>query len=426
MLFSLETFYNPHLTDGATRLDTVITVTSTASASGAPSKSLKKVFGYMIDTSGSMDGQKMSSAKLALRQQINMLSESDWFFIISYHSTASVLVQLTQATVQAKSIAHDRVQKLSAGGGTVMSLALQAAKKQFAMAGEALAYAQFVTDGQNDNRDHAELMNTVEACKGHFQCDAWGIGTDWDAKQLREIALPLLGTADAVPDPEKLDHIFRAALARAMSRGIADVRLRLQTPKTCKVISVKQQLPEIVDLTAMSRSFDDKNIDVPLGAWGAESRDYYVVLELAAQAEGEEMMAFRPKIVYTENGQEVIADGARVIVTWTGDDSLSTRINDQVAHYSGQQELSRSISEGLEAKNRGDLDQATVLLGRAYKLARDSGNDDVTQRIKKVVEVVDEDAGTVRIKAGNNKAADMELDMGGTRTVRRRPAASST
>jgi hypothetical protein len=80
--------------------------------------------------------------------------------------------------------------------------------------------------------------------------------------------------------------------------------------------------------------------------------------------------------------------------------------------------LASSIKEGLEAKARGDIDQATVLLGKAAKIAHDSGNEEVTQRLKKVVDVVDIDQGTVRLKSGSNKAADLELDMGMGRTVR--------
>jgi hypothetical protein len=425
MAFTLESFYNANLAVGATRLDAVISVTADAAATGS---SLKKVFGYMVDRSGSMGenrGQKMQSAKLALRQQINMLGPDDWFFIIAYDAEAQVLVPLSQVTPESRARAQDLVQRISPDGGTVMSRALMEAKAQFEKAGPCIAYAQFVTDGQNDPSDKGRIEYAVNACKGSFQCDAWGIGLDWNAGQLRAIANPLLGTADAVPDPERLDAVFKAALAKAMSRGVADVRLRLQTPGTCRIVSIKQQLPEIVDLTPMVRKVDERNVEVPLGSWGAETRDYYLVATLEPQGAGEEMMAFRPKVVCSDQGAETVVDGGRVIVTWTEDEALSTRISDQVAHYTGQQELSDSIKEGLEAKNRGDLDQATVLFGRAVKLAAQSGNDEITERLKKVVDIVDVGEGTVRLKGGNTKAADLELDMGGTRTVRRRPVAAT-
>lgn len=178
--------------------------------------------------------------------------------------------------------------------------------------------------------------------------------------------------------------------------------------------------PEIQDLMMLTKKIDEKNVDVPIGSWGEESRDYQLGFELQPQDEGEEMMACRTKIVYSVNGREVVVDGQRIIATWTSDESLTARINPQVAHYTGQEELANSIKEGLEAKSRGDIDEATMLLGKAVKIAVESGNEEVTMRLKKVVDVVDVEQGTVRLKSGNNKAADLELDMGGTRTIRKR------
>jgi hypothetical protein len=109
-----------------------------------------------------------------------------------------------------------------------------------------------------------------------------------------------------------------------------------------------------------------------------------------------------------------------VIATWTSDATLATRISPQVAHYTGQQELADSIREGLAARERGDVDQATKLLGNAAKIAASSGNEEVTRRLKHVVDIVDAPQGTVRLKTAVSKADELVLDMGGTRTVKRK------
>ena len=90
----------------------------------------------------------------------------------------------------------------------------------------------------------------------------------------------------------------------------------------------------------------------------------------------------------------------------------------QVAHYTGQEELASAIQEGLEARASGDMDAATKHLGRVAKLASDSGNDGATHRLSKVVDIVDADHGTVRLKAKVEKADEMDLDLGSTRTSR--------
>ena len=426
--FTVESFFNPHLALGASRLDVIITATAhDAAGSSGQSALQKKAVAYLVDTSGSMDsGNKLPMAKVALRQAIEVLDEDCLFSIITFNSQAYVVVSLTPATRVNKSAAHEKVKQLQAVGGTCMSTALWAAQKEFAKAKDAIPYAQFLTDGENNSSDTEDLDNALKACEGRFICDCWGIGVQWRPDELRKIAGQLLGTADAVPDPDHLEAKFQEALSRVLSKGIGDVRLRLQLPNTSKIVSVKQMSPEIVDLLKLVRKVDERNTDVPIGAWSSgESRDYYVAFQLEPQGEGEELMACRPKLVYSQNGSEITTDGQRIVAEWTSDVALSAKIEPNVAHYTGQEELADAIREGLEAKSRGNIDQATLLLGKAAKIAIATGNDEVTARLKKVVDVIDADSGTVRLKSTANKGAELELDMGGTRTVRRRPAAQS-
>jgi hypothetical protein len=424
MKFTAESFFNPHLAVGSSRVDAVITVTATGDGGlGTVKREGKTLIVFALDVSGSMDGDKLQQTKHATRVGINALDEDCYFSVIAFSTQARVLIPATRATQDAKQAANSAVQSLRADGGTAMSNAIDAALEQSKRLGAAITQIYFVTDGQNDRADAHHLSAALGAAEGKMQANCWGVGTDWEPSDLRLIAGHLLGTADAVPNPEKLDAAFRSALAQGMAKGVGNVRLRLWIPKTVKPITIKQMSPEIVDLLGRCAQVDDKNVDIPLGAWGEESRDYHIVFEMSPQAEGEEMMVCRPKILYTENGAEVPVDGQRIVATWSADESLTTRINAQVAHYTGQEELASSIKEGLEAKARGDLDQATVLFGKAAKIAFETGNDEVTSRLKKVVDVIDESEGTVRLKSGASKGDDMELDMGGTRTVRRKPAA---
>jgi hypothetical protein len=428
MQFAVDAFFNPYLAVGESRLDAIITVTASDSASGATQSVRKsKAVAYLVDTSASMaDGNKMQMARIALWQAVGLLDEDCLFSIITFDTHAHVVVSMRPATRANKDSARERITQLGAQGGTSMSTALRAALGEFAKAGDAIPYAQFLTDGENNQQDAIDLDRALNECEGRFTCDCWGVGVQWRPDELRKIAGQLLGTADAVPDPDHLEARFREALARVLSKGIGDVRLRLQFPKTSKIVSIKQMSPEIVDLMKLASPIDERNTDVPTGAWSAgESRDYHIAFALEPQSEGEELMACRPKVVFIQDGGEVVSEGQRIVATWTSDESASARIDPNVAHYTGQEELAAAIREGLEAKARGNVDQATVLLGKAAKIAIQTGNDEVTARLKKVVDVIDADAGTVRLKSGANKGAELELDMGGTRTVRRRSAAQN-
>ena len=101
--------------------------------------------------------------------------------------------------------------------------------------------------------------------------------------------------------------------------------------------------------------------------------------------------------VQIDVGGEVVTQGL-VKALWSDDSALTTRINPAVAHYTGQAELAQVIQEGLAAKAGGDEDTATFKLGRAAKLAAETGNEEATQRLKKIVDIEDADTGTVRLK----------------------------
>jgi len=420
MQFKLESFHNPYLPPGTNRVDAVLTVTATNEGL-APMAARSSVIGLIVDVSGSMEGERIESVKFAVRQAIQMLGEQQWFFVVAFSGVASLVSELAQATTMKKASADAAVRRLEARGGTCMSTGLDVARQQFALAPDAIHQAIFLTDGKNSDEDEARLVNMLNQCDGAFQCECRGVGTDWQVKQLQRIALRLLGSAKIIAEPEGIEADFKETLQNNLSRAVSDVRLRLWTPKSATIVAVKQMSPEIATLTDRRIPVDAQSGEYPTGAWGTESRDYYVAIEFSSPGEvGDEMLACRPSIAYMDGGQlqEFKPAEARILATWTPDEALSTRINDHVAHYTGQTELAEAIQKGLEARANGEVEVATKLLGRAAQLAHDSGNEDTTRRLGKVVDIVNAEEGTVRLKQAVNKADEMDLDLGSTRTSR--------
>jgi hypothetical protein len=103
---------------------------------------------------------------------------------------------------------------------------------------------------------------------------------------------------------------------------------------------------------------------------------------------------------------------------WTDDEALSTRINREVAHYTGQAELADAIQEGLAARKAGDIESATAKLGRAVALANKLGNEDTARLLATVVDVDDPVTGTVRLRSQVENLDEMTLDTRSTKTAR--------
>jgi hypothetical protein len=245
------------------------------------------------------------------------------------------------------------------------------------------------------------------------------VGVDWVVDELRSIATALLGTVDIVADPSGLAADFRAMITSSQSRALPDVKLRLWNPQGAVIESLRQVAPEVLDLSATGTASGPLARDFLLGGWTpGESRDYHVRIKVKAGGVGDEMLAGRVSLVLADG---TVATQALVRAVWTDDTEKTTRMDRHVAHYPGQVVLADAIQEGLSAAKAGDEQTATVKLGRAVQLAAASGHGDTMRLLQKVVDVQDAEHGTVRLRRGADKAAEMTLDSRSTRTVRLAP-----
>ncbi|HEX3257417.1 MAG TPA: VWA domain-containing protein [Pseudonocardia sp.] len=422
MTFTVEVDQNSYLPAGVGRVDAIITVRAPDTPVAAPPADALEII--ILDCSTSMSGDRISAARRAAAEAIAQVRDGVAFAVIAGTATAEQVYPATgtaTASARTRAEATAEVQRLRANGataiGTWLALAGQIADRHGVDRPGGVRHAILLTDGQNGERV-AVFQSALDAVVGRFTCDCRGVGTDWRVDELRAIASALLGTVDIVADPAELAADFRAIMAAAMGKTLADLALRLWTPRTARVKFVKQVAPTIEDLTARRTESGNLRGDYPLGSWGAESRDYHVCVELVPGVVGEPALAAaRVSVV---RGDEVLGRGD-VLAQWTDDPALSTRISRGVALYTGQAELAGAIQEGIAAQERGDLRTATARLGRAVELAqavKEATGNDATARLLAEVVDVDPATGTARLRAEASKAARMTLDSRSTVTVR--------
>lgn len=418
-MFTLTTHQNPWLPAGATRAEAVLTVTA-GEAIAAVGDS---VFGLVLDTSGSMQGENLERLQEAAVRALDLLAGETSFFVVAFDDGAKLVQALAPATPENRRLAARRIRELEAGGSTRFSRGLGAARVEVEKRPGARAHVLFLTDGKNDRGDQDSLAQELARCEGVFQADGRGLGTDWEPDQLRQIAERLLGTAEIVPAPADLERDFRATTERALGCAVGDVRLRIATPRSgvVKLTSVRQTSPRILELTGRGAPVDANTFDFPTGAWAkGESRDFLLALECAAGAVGEEMLLARPSVV--AGGQATPVRGTPILAAWTArGDERSALLNSHVAHYTGQVQLSEEIRTGLAARAAGHVDKATELLGNALARAEASGNAEATVRLRELV--TREADGTVSLRAHVDKAKVMDLDLSSIVTARPRRSA---
>ncbi|MGR4878994.1 VWA domain-containing protein [Streptomyces sp. LARHCF249] len=426
--FSVEVYQNEFLPQGGRDVHAIVTVTSTGGAAATRAAAARGAAAVviMVDCSGSMEypPEKMRGAREATAAAVDTLRDGTSFAVIAGTHTAKEVYpgqgRLAVADPVTRAQAKEALRGLSSGGGTAIGTWLRLADGLLRRSPAAIRHGILLTDGRNEHEDPAQLRATLDACAGRFTCDARGVGTDWEVKEVTGIASALLGSADIVADPAHLAEDFTRMMENVMGKEVADVALRLWTPVGAEIQYVKQVAPAVQDLTARRSEAGPRAGDYPTGSWGDESREYHVCVRVPSAGVGQEMLAARASLVLPGAAGEpaaVLAQGL-VRAVWTDDLAASTAINPQVAHYTGQAELAQAIQQGLEARKLGDVGGATAKLGRAVQLASASGNADTAKLLAKVVDVVDAAAGTVRLKAKVADADEMTLETRSTQTVR--------
>ena len=420
--FNAEVYQNEFLPDGGTDVHAVVTVTCTgAGAAGQVGQGDAGEI-VIVDTSGSMGEVNIRMAQQAAAAAIDQIIDGTWFAVIAGTHEARLsfpvrradlaMVQMDSTTRES---AKRAVSSFRADGGTAMGTWLTMATRVFATVPSlAQKHAILLTDGENQHETPEQLTAAILAASGQFQCDCRGVGSAWQVAEVRRIAQALMGTVDIIPTGAQMASTFETLMRRSMGRGVASATLRVWAPQGAQVLFVRQVSPTVEDLTSGRKEINALTGAYPTGSWGDESRDYHVAIRLAAKGIGQEQLAARVQLAI---GEKVVAQGL-VKAMWSDDDTLTTRINPEVAHYTGQTELADAIQEGLAAKAMGDDATATAKLGRAVQLAAETGNDEATAKLKKVVDIDDPNAGTVRLRRSVDKLDEMALDTASTKTTR--------
>jgi hypothetical protein len=412
--FRVSVYQNRYLPEGERVMDAVISVSTTGERRG-PMPSAAQVI--MIDCSGSMGGDKIFEAIRATTTAVDMLRDGVAFAIVAGTDTARMVypTKRTMATASpaTRSAAKAAVHRLDGIGGTAIGTWLELANTLLGKQQVEVKHAILLTDGHNEHQQPHELEATLRRCRDRFVCDTLGVGKGWSAAVLRDIADALHGGARGLPDARALSEVFRAMSQVFLNTSVANVALHVWHPRGAKIRFLKEVHPHAVELTGRPAAESDLVREYPIGSWGAETRDYHLSVELGqAYPLFEEVLTAWVKVMA---GGQNLGEGL-VPAYWTDDVALSTKIDERVAHYTGQVELDEVTQEGLAALRAGRDEEATAKLGRAVQLAAESEHHDTLRVLGNVVEVVDAATAKVRLRA-DMEQVDAEMAAVQTRTT---------
>lgn len=186
----------------------------------------------VLDTSGSMVGDAIEQAKLALLTAISDLTLSDSFNIIEFNSTARKLWPSGRsANENNKAIARRFVEQLHASGGTEIADALDLAftinnRDESSPANtDALQQILFITDGSVNNE--AELLSLISNNLQEQRLFTVGIGSAPNTYFMSEAAIAGRGTFTLIGDISQVNNKMSALLRKIKRPALTDIHIVL-------------------------------------------------------------------------------------------------------------------------------------------------------------------------------------------------------
>lgn len=166
---------------------------------------------FIVDTSGSMAGQSIEQAKMALLIALDQLAAHDRFNVIQFNSTTEQLFERSvPADADHLQRARDYVDALTSTGGTEMQPALDAALAEAAAPGE-VRQIIFITDGAVGNEE--SLFRYIQEHLDRSRLFTVGIGSAPNAFFMRKAAQFGRGTFTYIGSPlevsSRMDELFR-------------------------------------------------------------------------------------------------------------------------------------------------------------------------------------------------------------------------
>jgi Ca-activated chloride channel family protein len=190
----------------------------TLNAEASPGEHAPLAMVVVLDTSGSMEGEKLREAKSAVKELVREMRDDDDVALVHYSDHAEVVEPLRRVGEVREALAA-RIDRLTAEGGTAIPLGLETGVRELE---QGLARADrreqdrvrrvvLVSDGLDSSRRSSELLAQTTAAKG-VTVSSMGIGLDFDESYMGAVARSGHGNFGFVNDGPTLTAFLKREL----------------------------------------------------------------------------------------------------------------------------------------------------------------------------------------------------------------------
>ena len=281
---------------------------------------------FVVDTSGSMAGEKIAQARRAVQFCIDKLDDRDRFNVVRFSTGFDVLFgELTAATKENRAAAQNFAGLFTAGGGTNIADTLQhvVGMRPDGDGAEARPFVVvFLTDGQG-NRQPDEILGMLAGGPDNLRIFPFGVGHDVNTILLDRLANAYTGRPTYVGPGENLELVLGDFFS-VVSRPVL-TNLKLTLPG----IGATEQFP-----ATLGDLYHGQQLIVA-GRFGSSATG---PVKLTASRNGERVEYVWPNVAFTNT-----AEATYVAAVWAG--RKISYLIDQIRAHGESQEMIAEVVE---------------------------------------------------------------------------------
>ncbi len=190
----------------------------------------------VLDTSGSMSGEKIEEARRSVSRLISEMRDEDQIAVVRYSDDAEVIQSLARVG-DVRSTLKSRIERLDTGGGTNIPSGLRRGLKALDEATKGrVRRIVLVSDGLDSTRAQAEILARNSFNEG-ITVSSLGIGLDFDEGYMGSLAQNGHGNFAFAKDGSAIASFLHRELEETGKTTIESSRISIKLPENVRFVS---------------------------------------------------------------------------------------------------------------------------------------------------------------------------------------------
>jgi len=312
----------------------------------------------VLDTSGSMQGEKMDEAKRSVLRLLSDMRDDDEITVVRYDDNSELIQPLAKVGAVRTSLTQ-RIRGLEAGGGTNIPGGLSHGMRALDESARGrVKRIVLVSDGLDGTRAQAENLARSSFASG-ITVSSLGIGLDFDEAYMGSLAQVGHGNFAFVKDGASLATFLKRELVETATTTVENVRVRLRLPEGTRFVAA----------TGGDATVHGDEIELAIGSlFAGDQRRVLVELAAAMPRSGSTLAIGTQASWNLVNGGTTTTTGGSLRLVAANDASTVESGRDGAVLASATSVLaSRRQIEAANAYSQGDIARANRLTAENEK-----------------------------------------------------------